>query len=132
MIHNIIKREQEDFFDTGLTLDYNFRLEMLMRFKEMMHQNKDQIAQALEADFGKAYFESYATEVLMIYDELNDMIKNLGRLMKPTRVGTSLVHFYSKSKMYKEPYGNVLVISPWKKQSDKSTQKRSWRNRLGI
>lgn len=113
MIHNIIKREQEDFFDTGLTLDYNFRLEMLMRFKEMMHQNKDQIAQALEADFGKAYFESYATEVLMIYDELNDMIKNLGRLMKPTRVGTSLVHFYSKSKMYKEPYGNVLVISPW-------------------
>lgn len=109
----VIKQEQQEFFDTGLTLDYNFRLEMLLRFKEMMNQNKDKIAQAIEADFGKAYFESYATEVLMIYDELNYMIKNLRRLMQPTPVSTSLVHFYSKSKMHKEPYGNVLVISPW-------------------
>lgn len=109
----VVKEEQQDFFDTGLTLDYNFRLEMLLRFKEMMNQNKDKIAQALKADFGKAYFESYATEVLMIYDELNYMIKNLKQLMSAKNVSTSLIHFYSKSKMHKEPYGNVLVISPW-------------------
>lgn len=109
----VIKQEQQEFFDTGLTLDYNFRLEMLLRFKEMMNQNKDKIAQAMEADFGKAYFETYATEVLMIYDELNYMIKNLKKLMQDRSVSTSLVHFYSKSKMHKEPYGNVLIISPW-------------------
>ena len=108
-----IKQEHQDFFDSGLTLDYNFRLEMLLRFKEMMHKNKENIAQALEADFGKSYFESYATEVLMIYDDLNYMIKNLHKLMNPTRVKTSPVHFYSKSNIHKEPYGNVLIISPW-------------------
>lgn len=112
-MNTIIRQEQQEFFDAGLTLDYHFRLEMLLRFKEMMNQNKDKIAKALTADFGKAYFESYATEVLMIYDELNYMIKNLRNLMKSTAVPTSMLHFYSKSQMYKEPYGNVLVISPW-------------------
>ena len=87
------KQAQEDFFSTGNTLSYDFRKAMLLRFKEMLNMNKDRIAAAVEADFGKAYFEAYATEILMIYDELNYMLKNLKSLMKPKRVRTSLVHF---------------------------------------
>ena len=43
-MNTIIRQEQQEFFDTGLTLDYHFRMEMLLRFKEMMNQNKDKIA----------------------------------------------------------------------------------------
>ncbi len=107
------KQAQEDFFATGKTLSYAFRKEMLLRFKQMLNENKDRIAVAVEADFGKAYFEAYATEILMIYDELNYMLKNLKFLMKPKRVPTSLMHFYSKSQVIPEPFGNVLIISPW-------------------
>lgn len=107
------KQAQEDFFSTGNTLSYDFRKAMLLRFKEMLNINKNRIAAAVEADFGKAYFEAYATEILMIYDELNYMLKNLKSLMKPKRVRTSLVHFYSKSQVISEPFGNVLIVSPW-------------------
>ena len=111
--NNYNKQSQEAFFETDVTLSYEFRRDMLLRFKEMMSQNKERIAAALAADFGKAYFEAYATEILMIYDELNYMLKNLKGLMKAKRVPTSLVHFYSKSQIISEPYGNVLIISPW-------------------
>lgn len=111
--NNYNKQSHEDFFETDVTLSYEFRRDMLLRFKEMMSQNKERIAAALAADFGKAYFEAYATEILMIYDELNYMLKNLKGLMKAKRVPTSLVHFYSKSQIISEPYGNVLIISPW-------------------
>ena len=111
--NNYNKQSQEAFFETDVTLSYEFRRDMLLRFKEMMCQNKERIAAALAADFGKAYFEAYATEILMIYDELNYMLKNLKGLMKAKRVPTSLVHFYSKSQIISEPYGNVLIISPW-------------------
>lgn len=107
------KADQTKFFKTGQTLDYAFRREMLIRFKEMIRKNERRIVEAIRADFGKAYFESYATEIMMIYDEINYMLKNLKKLMKPQKVGTSLTHFYSTSKIYKEPFGSVLIVAPW-------------------
>ena len=111
--NNYSKQAQEEFFQTGTTLNYAFRRDMLLRFKKMLIENKDRMAEAVAADFGKSYFESYSTEILMIFDELNYMLKNLKSLMKAKRVPTSLIHFYSKSHMVHEPYGNVLIISPW-------------------
>lgn len=107
------KQKQLDYFHTGVTLEYKFRMDMLFRFKNMLKQNQDKIVAALKKDFGKSYFESYATEMLMIHDELNYMLKNLRKLMKPQKVSTPITHFYSKSRVYSEPFGNVLIISPW-------------------
>lgn len=107
------KKAQKDFFQTGQTLDYDFRKEMLLRFKQMVKENERRIVEAIRLDFGKAYFESYATEIMMIYDEINYMLKNLKKLMKPEKVGTPITHFYSKSKIYKEPFGSVLIVAPW-------------------
>lgn len=107
------KAAQIDFFQTGQTLDYDFRREMLLRFKEMLKKNESRIVEAIQADFGKDYFEAYATELMMIHDEINYMLKNLKKLMKPQRVGTPITHFYSKSKIYKEPFGAVLIVAPW-------------------
>lgn len=107
------KQAQDEFFQTGSTLNYEFRRNMLLCFKEMIQKNEERIVEAIKADFGKSYFESYATELMMIYDEVNYMLKNLKKLMKPKRVGTPLTHFYSKSKIFSEPFGSVLIISPW-------------------
>ena len=82
------KQAQEELFASGITLSYEFRRDMLLRFKKMLNENKDRMAAAVAADFGKSYFEAYATEILMIYDELNYMLKNLKSLMKAKRVPT--------------------------------------------
>ena len=49
----------------------------------------------------------------MVLSELNFHIKKLKRMMKPQKVKTPLFLFPAKSYIYKEPYGNVLIISPW-------------------
>src|SRR5690554_316592 len=49
----------------------------------------------------------------MVLSELNFHIKKLKKMMKPQKVKTPLFLFPAKSYIYKEPYGNVLIISPW-------------------
>ena len=45
--------------------------------------------------------------------ELADTIAHLKQWDKPKRVGTPIVHFPSVSTIYREPYGSVLIMSPW-------------------
>lgn len=113
MIQQYSKEAHKKTIQSGMTLDYEFRKKMLLTFKEMLNNNKENIAEALAADFEKPYFESYATEIVMIFDELRYMLKHLNTMMQPKKVPTSLLHFYSKSQIVPEPYGNVLVIAPW-------------------
>lgn len=45
--------------------------------------------------------------------ELNYTIKHLGKWTKGERVKTPIAQFISRSKIYSEPYGLTLIISPW-------------------
>lgn len=113
MTHRFILDEQRHFFHSGVTLDYTFRIKQLKKLKDMIQSNEKQFISALEKDFNKPPFETYISEIQMTYDEINYLIKNLKRLMKPEKVRTPLVNFYSISKIFKEPLGSILIISPW-------------------
>ena len=67
----------------------------------------------MHADLGKAAFEGYATELGLVYDEINTCVRHLSKWARPRRVPTPLVHFHSTSKVYPSPLGVVLVLSPW-------------------
>ena len=112
-IEDYNKKSQQAFFNTEATFSYDFRMVMLERFEHMMRENEANIAQAVEKDFGKSAFESYATEVLTVYEELKYFKKNLKKLMRPERVPSSLIHFYTKSTIHLQPLGLTLIISPW-------------------
>lgn len=62
---------------------------------------------------GKSYFEGYATELGMVYEEINQAIKNLKKWSKVEKVRSSIIYFPNKSYIYKEPYGVVLIIGPF-------------------
>jgi len=104
---------QRDFFNSGKTLDINFRLEALKKLAGAVKANENRILQALHADLGKSYAEGYMTEVGLSLSEINFIIKRLPRWAKAKRVHTPLVHFAAGSFIYPEPYGTVLIISPW-------------------
>ena len=53
------------------------------------------------------------SELALIYNELNDAIRNLRKWSKQKRVKTNFVNFPSKSYIIPEPLGTVLVISAW-------------------
>ncbi|POY38338.1 aldehyde dehydrogenase family protein [Solitalea longa] len=110
--HSIINN-QAAYFKSGATLSYQFRLDQLKRLKQVIRNNEQAIFDALNKDLNKHEFESYSTEVGVVYEELNFAIKNLKSWMKPERQSTPFALFPSSSYIHKDPLGCVLIIAPW-------------------
>ena len=93
--------------------DIGYRKETLKKLLYNIQKSEDLIVKALYDDFKKPEFEAVLTETNYVISELKDTIKNLNKWAKPKRVFPSLINFPSSDYLYKEPYGDVLIIAPW-------------------
>ncbi|MFP3981492.1 MAG: aldehyde dehydrogenase [Desulfobacterales bacterium] len=105
--------DQRSFFASGRTRNISFRQQQLRILRNAIAQNEKRILSALHADLKKSEYEGYLTEVGIIYDEIRHIVKHTPKWARPRRVRTPIYHFPAKSMIYPEPYGVVLVISPW-------------------
>lgn len=108
-----IVARQRKFFETNKTLDVNFRLLQLKRLRLQIKAYYDQICSAFRQDLNKLEFDVVLTELGIVMKELNYTISNLIRLAKPKKVRTSLANFPSKGYVLRDPYGVVMIASPW-------------------
>ena len=108
-----IVREQQEFFKKGKTYSYEFRKEQLDKLRTSIKSHEQELLDALKKDLNKPAFEAYGTEIGLVLDELSFVRRHLKNWMKPERVHTSLVNFPSKSRIFKDPYGVALIMSPW-------------------
>lgn len=111
-ISEIISK-QRTFFRTGETLDLKFRLKQLKKLYQVIQKYEAEIFDALYQDFKKSTFEAFGTEVALIQEEIKYFLKKLPKLMRPEKVKSTLVSLPAKSYIYREPYGNSLIIGPW-------------------
>lgn len=105
--------EHREYFETGETRSIDFRIAQLEKLKNAIQINEKSIVEALYKDLHKSEFESYATEIGFLYDSIGNFIKNIRKWAKVKRVRTSIVHFKSKSYIYPEPFGTVLIVGPF-------------------
>ncbi len=110
---DIILEKQRKYYGQGETLDVEFRIMMLKKLKNSIKSYEHNVLDALWEDFRKSNFEAYATEVGIVLDEIDLTIKKLRSWAKPRKKKTPIVHFISHSYVYPEPYGVVLIMSPW-------------------
>ncbi len=110
---NEILKEQKTFFKSGKTRPVEFRIAQLRKMQRWIHEHEQQIYQALREDLNKAPFETYATEMGIVLEEINFACRHLKRWAKPRRVPTPITQFPSHCFRYPEPYGTVLIMSPW-------------------
>ncbi|GAA0826074.1 aldehyde dehydrogenase [Clostridium tertium] len=108
-----IFNSQKEFFYSNKTKDINYRINNLKKLKNLIKENEQDIMDALYKDLRKSNFESYATEIGIVYDELNLHIKNLRKWSKREKRKSPIVHFPAKSYIYKDPYGVTLIIGPF-------------------
>ena len=101
------------YFQTGKTKSYDFRKQQLLRLKKAILDHEQDLHEALFKDLKKNPEESWITETGFIIAELSYTIKHLRQWMKPQKTSTNLLNFPSKSFIYKEPLGVVLIIGPW-------------------
>ena len=103
----------QDYFNSGVTKEYQFRKEQLLKLKHLFEQHEDKIAEAVGKDLGKSPLEAKAAEIWVSLGELNHALKKLKKWMKPKRVKTPLFLFPASTKIESVPKGVVLIIAPW-------------------
>lgn len=108
-----VVENQRKFFNSHKTMDLKFRLDALRRLRKGIQENEKEIIKAIYDDFRKPEFETYETEIGVVLDEIRHAEKNLSKWIKPKKVRTPITNFKSKSVIYPEPYGVVLIVSPW-------------------
>ena len=106
-------RKQQDFFNSNKTKDVNFRIEQLKKFKKILKENENLLYKAIYEDFGKSEFETYVSELSLIYHEINNLVKNIKKWSKRKRVTTGFANFPAKSYIIPEPLGTTLIIGAW-------------------
>lgn len=104
---------QKKFFDKGITKDYRFRIDALKRLQRAILDHEEEISRALSADLNKSPFETYMCETGMVLSEISYARKHLRRWMRKKRARTPMAQFFSRSFTIHEPYGSVLILSPW-------------------
>ncbi|PKK98861.1 MAG: aldehyde dehydrogenase family protein [Tenericutes bacterium HGW-Tenericutes-2] len=113
MNYQLVLDKHHLFFKAHHTKSYEFRLDALKRLKEAILTYEEEIKDALKKDLNKSEFESFLTEIGITILEINEVMKNLKRWMKPKKVKTPITLFHAKSYIYQEPYGTVFIMSPW-------------------
>ena len=104
---------QRNYYRTGATRSLAFRELMLDSLYRKIREMESEIHAALQADLGKSAFESYMCETGLTLSEISYMKTHLRNFAAKKRVRTPIAQFPSRSYVLKEPYGCVLIMSPW-------------------
>lgn len=104
---------QKQFYQSGKTRTLAFRIEALKQLKRSIRYYEADLLDAMKKDFNKGEAEAYLTEIGYVYNEINYTIKHLETWAETRKVKTPATHVGSTSKIYKEPYGVILIIAPW-------------------
>ncbi|MFT5817339.1 MAG: acyl-CoA reductase-like NAD-dependent aldehyde dehydrogenase, partial [Lentimonas sp.] len=102
--------KQQVFFNSNETKNISFRIEQLKKFRKILEENESELYAAIFEDFGKSEFETFESELSLLYHEINIFVKNIKRWSRRKKVSTGLINFPAKSYILPEPLGVTLVI----------------------
>lgn len=105
--------EKRVFFDEGGSRPFAFRKKALKDLYKSIQDFEPRIIEALAKDLRKSEAEAYASEIGLIFMEINHTLAHLRDWMKDNRQPTPLALQPSTSRIQYEPKGVVLIISPW-------------------
>ncbi len=105
--------DQQKFFATGKTRTVAFRREALKKLRAAILMHEEELYGALHKDLHKSPFESYASEIGFVLEELRFHLKKVKRWARPKHVSSSFVSFPASARITHEPLGTVLIIAPW-------------------
>lgn len=108
-----IVQKQKEYFRAGHTRPCVYRELMLQKLYQAVKSRTYQIQQALEKDLGKSSCEAYMTEIGLVLSEIQYHRRHIRKWMRKRKVPSPLLQLPGKSYLMSEPYGVVLVMSPW-------------------
>ncbi|MCF6308703.1 MAG: aldehyde dehydrogenase [Flavobacteriaceae bacterium] len=110
---NHIVETQRKYFNTHETKELKFRLSQLAKLEETLKSNEKLLYEAIYKDFKKSEFDTFVSELALLYSDIKDAKRNLRKWARVKRVGTNMLNFPAKSYIIPEPLGVCLVIGAW-------------------
>ncbi|HCX65639.1 MAG TPA: aldehyde dehydrogenase family protein [Eubacteriaceae bacterium] len=104
---------QRRFFQTDRTKSLKFRMKQLKKLARAIEMYEKDIWVALYRDLNKSKMEAYLTEIGIVKKELQHTMKNLRKWDRKKKKKTPLYLMPAKSYQIRDPYGVVLIMSPW-------------------
>ena len=104
---------QRAFWKTGATRSVEWRLNQLKKLEQALEEREEALCAALKADLGKAAYESWLSEIGMTLGELRFARKHLKKWAAVKRRPSTMPLFPASSRVVPQPYGTVLIMSPW-------------------
>jgi len=100
-------------FDSGATKPLAWRVAQLRALRRLLTERAAELEDALLADLAKNPTESQIAEIGFVVGEIDHMLRNLRRWLRPKRVSVPGALLPGKASTMLEPVGVVLVIAPW-------------------
>lgn len=111
-ISEVVSRVR-DGFETQCTLPCRYRITQLKNLRRMFEEKQNDICEALWEDLRKAQQECLMSELNPISADLSLAIDSVEKWMAPEHVGKDLLNSFNTAFIQSEPYGVVLIMSPW-------------------
>ena len=97
-----------------ITQSYAERAALFYRFRDLLVDDQEKLADVLTAETGKPRAEVYGNELFYLCDAIGFWAKNAEKFLKPTRISPHLLMFKTKKVISTYcPLGVIGVISPW-------------------
>ncbi|WP_257148467.1 aldehyde dehydrogenase family protein [Bacillus sp. AFS073361] len=100
-------------FKQWSNLTMSERGKYLLRLKDIIVEQMEDIAKTIAADTGKVVTEALVADITPTLDSIDHIIKHGEKILQRQRVKTPFLLIGKKSFIEYMPRGVVLVISPW-------------------
>lgn len=104
---------QRSLFNSNATKSVEARIALLKKLRVLLKENEADLEEAIRLDYGKGRFETFLTELYVIYDEIEVALNQVGEWSRHQSVKTNLLNAPARSYIVPEPLGVSLVIGPW-------------------
>ena len=111
-IQALLEQQRAHFF-SGRTLPVQARIQALDRLEQAILDHEEDLYQALQADLGKSRMEAFLCEISLTLSELRYVRRHVKGWSRRRPVLPSLAQFPGRCSVLAEPYGVVLILSPW-------------------
>lgn len=89
------------------------RLKRVTALKNIVLRDRERIMDQIQRETGKCRSDALMSEIFPVLDFLHYLEKNAAKALAPQNVSTPIALMGKKSKIFFEPLGVVVVISPW-------------------
>ena len=101
-------------FQTWRTTTFATRKSLVMRAREVILAEMDEIARLISDESGKPVAEALSMEIAPVLDLMQYFARNAEKMLKPRKIGIGLYGMLGRtSKIVYQPLGVVGIIPAW-------------------